>query len=384
MGDSDMSKIELIAPTLFGIESVAAKEIRSLGYEGIKVEDGKVTFIGDISAICKANMWIRSAERIYVKIGEFEASTFDELFEGVRSLPWEEWIPENGQFPVDGYSLKSNLHSIPDCQSIIKKAVVERLKKKYKKEWFDENGPLYKIKFSLMKNKAVLMIDTSGEGLHKRGYRVMSNIAPLRETLASAMIMLSDWRYDRPLIDPFCGSGTIPIEAALIGANIAPGLNRKFTSEKWGQIPKKLWLDTRKEAHSLIKMDVELNIRGYDIDESAVKLSINNAHKAGVNQYVKFAKKPLKDLRTDDMYGILICNPPYGERMGEIKEVEKLYREMGRVFTSLNTWSYYIITSHENFEKLFGKKATKRRKLYNGMIKTTYYQYFGPRPPRKI
>lgn len=379
-----MSKIELIAPTLFGIESVAAKEIRSLGYEDIKVEDGKVTFIGDISAICKANMWIRSAERIYVKIGEFEASTFDELFEGVRSLPWEEWIPENGQFPVDGYSLKSNLHSIPDCQSIIKKAVVERLKKKYKKEWFDENGPLYKIKFSLMKNKAVLMIDTSGEGLHKRGYRAMSNIAPLRETLASAMIMLSDWRYDRPLIDPFCGSGTIPIEAALIGANIAPGLNRKFTSEKWGQIPKKLWLDTRKEAHSLIKMDVELNIRGYDIDESAVKLSINNAHKAGVNQYVKFAKKPLKDLRTDDMYGILICNPPYGERMGEIQEVEKLYREMGRVFTSLNTWSYYIITSHENFEKLFGKKATKRRKLYNGMIKTTYYQYFGPRPPRKI
>lgn len=379
-----MSKIELIAPTLFGIESVAAKEIRSLGYEGIKVEDGKVTFIGDISAICKANMWIRSAERIYVKIGEFEVSTFDELFEGVRSLPWEEWIPENGQFPVDGYSLKSNLHSIPDCQSIIKKAVVERLKKKYKKEWFDENGPLYKIKFSLMKDKAVLMIDTSGEGLHKRGYRAMSNIAPLRETLASAMIMLSDWRYDRPLIDPFCGSGTIPIEAALIGANIAHGLNRKFTSEKWGQIPKKLWLDTRKEAHSLIKMDVELNIRGYDIDESAVKLSINNAHKAGVNQYVKFAKKPLKDLRTDDMYGILICNPPYGERMGEIQEVEKLYREMGRVFTSLNTWSYYIITSHENFEKLFGKKATKRRKLYNGMIKTTYYQYFGPRPPRKI
>lgn len=379
-----MSKIELIAPTLFGIESVVAKEIRSLGYEDIKVEDGKVTFIGDISAICKANMWIRSAERIYVKIGEFEASTFDELFEGVRSLPWEEWIPENGQFPVDGYSLKSNLHSIPDCQSIIKKAVVERLKKKYKKEWFDENGPLYKIKFSLMKNKAVLMIDTTGEGLHKRGYRAMSNIAPLRETLASAMIMLSDWRYDRPLIDPFCGSGTIPIEAALIGANIAPGLNRKFTSEKWGQIPKKLWLDTRKEAHSLIKMDVELNIRGYDIDESAVKLSINNAHKAGVNQYVKFANKPLKDLRTDDMYGILICNPPYGERMGEIKEVEKLYREMGRIFTSLNTWSYYIITSHENFEKLFGKKATKRRKLYNGMIKTTYYQYFGPRPTRKI
>ncbi|PHO07999.1 N-6 DNA methylase [Thermoanaerobacterium thermosaccharolyticum] len=378
-----MSKIELIAPTLFGIESVAAKEIRSLGYEDIKVEDGKVTFIGDISAICKANLWIRSAERIYVKIGEFEASTFDELFEGVISLPWEEWIPENGQFPVDGYSLKSNLHSIPDCQSIIKKAVVERLKKKYKKEWFDENGPLYKIKFSLMKNKAVLMIDTTGEGLHKRGYRAMSNIAPLRETLASAMIMLSDWRYDRPLIDPFCGSGTIPIEAALIGANIAPGLNRKFTSEKWKQIPKKLWTDMKNEAFDLIKKDIKLNIKGYDADADAVKLSIGNAKKAGVSDYVKFSKRPLKDLKTDDKYGIIICNPPYGERMGEIKEVEKLYREMGRVFTSLDTWSYYIITSHENFEKLFGKDASKRRKLYNGMIKTMYYQYFGPRPPRK-
>jgi len=378
-----MSKIELIAPTLFGIESVAAKEIRSLGYEGIKVEDGKVTFIGDISAICKANMWIRSAERIYVKVGEFEASTFDELFEGVKSLPWEEWIPENGQFPVEGYSLKSNLHSVPDCQSIVKKAVVERLKKKYKKEWFDENGPLYKIKFSLMKDKAILMIDTSGEGLHKRGYRAVSNIAPLRETLASAMIMLSDWRYDRPLIDPFCGSGTIPIEAALIGANIAPGLNRKFTSEKWGQIPKKLWTDMKNEAFDLIKKDIKLNIKGYDADADAVKLSIGNAKKAGVSDYVKFSKRPLKDLKTDDKYGIIICNPPYGERMGEIKEVEKLYREMGRVFTSLDTWSYYIITSHENFEKLFGKDASKRRKLYNGMIKTMYYQYFGPRPPRK-
>lgn len=379
-----MSKIELIAPTLFGVESVTAKEIKSLGYEDVKVEDGKVTFAGDISAICKANMWIRSAERIYVKIGEFEAPTFDELFEGVKALPWEEWIPKNGQFPVDGYSLKSNLHSIPDCQSIVKKAVVERLKKKYKKEWFDEDGPLYKIKFSLMKNKAVLMLDTSGEGLHKRGYRSKSNIAPLRETLASAMIMLSDWRYDRPFIDPFCGSGTIPIEAALIGANIAPGLRRKFISEEWGQIPKKLWLDVRREADSSIKKDICLNIRGYDIDESAVKLSISNGQKAGVHRYIKFAKSPLKDLKTDDMYGIIICNPPYGERMGEIKEVEKLYKEMGQIFKSLDTWSYYIITSHENFEKLFGKKATKKRKLYNGMIKTTYYQYFGPRPPRKI
>lgn len=377
-----MSKIELIAPTLFGIESVAAEEIRSLGYEDVKVEDGKVTFIGDISAICKSNLWLRAAERIYIKVGEFTATTFDELFEGVKSLPWEEWIPENGQFPVDGYSLKSKLFSVPDCQSIVKKAVVERLKKKYKREWFEEDGPIYRIKFSLMKDKAVLMIDTSGEGLHKRGYRAVSNVAPLRETLASAMIMLSYWRYDRPFIDPFCGSGTIPIETALIGANMAPGLYRQFASEKWRQIPKKLWTDMRNEAFDLIKKDVKLNISGYDADEDAVKLSISNAKKAGVSDYVKFSKRSLKDLKTDDEYGVIICNPPYGERMGELKEVEKLYREMGKVFARLDTWSYYIITSHENFEKLFGRDASKRRKLYNGMIKTTYYQYFGPRPPK--
>ncbi|SNX53280.1 class I SAM-dependent RNA methyltransferase [Thermoanaerobacterium sp. RBIITD] len=378
-----MSKLELVAPTLFGIESVVAKELKSLGYDDIKVEDGKVTFIGDETAICKANVWIRSAERILIKLGEFDATTYDELFEGAKALPWEDWIPENGKFPVDGYSLKSKLHSVPDCQAIVKKAVVERLKKKYKKEWFEENGPLYRIKFSLMKDKASLMLDTSGEGLHKRGYRAISNKAPLRETLAAAMVMLSDWRYDRPLLDPFCGSGTIAIEAALIGLNIAPGLNREFSAEKWGKIPKKLWLDTRKEAFDLIKKDVELNIKGYDINNDAVKLSKSNAEKAGVDEFIIFKNVPLKDLKTDDKYGIIICNPPYGERMGELKEVERLYREMGHIFKSFDTWSYYIITSHDEFEKLFGKKATKRRKLYNGMIKTTYYQYYGPRPPRK-
>lgn len=376
-----MAKIEFVAPTLFGVEAVTAREIKALGYENIKVEDGKVTFAGDEKSICMANLWIRTAERILVKLGEFSATTFDELFEGTKALPWENWIPKNGRFPVDGYSLKSKLHSVPDCQAIVKKAVVERLKKKYKIEWFEENGPTYKIKFSLMKDKAMLMIDTSGEGLHKRGYRAVSNEAPLRETLAAAMIMLSDWRHDRPLIDPFCGSGTIPIEAALIGANIAPGLKRRFASEKWDRI-KKLWHDAREEAFELIKKDIELNIKGFDIDQNAIKLSKDNAYKAGVDRHITFKNVSLKDLKTDDRFGIIICNPPYGERMGELKEAEMLYREMGRVFKNLETWSYYIITSHEEFEKLFGKKATKKRKLYNGMIKTYYYQYFGPRPPR--
>lgn len=378
-----MSKLEIVLPTLFGIESVVAKEVRSLGYDTVKVEDGKVTFTGDEIAICKANIWLRSAERVLIKLGEFDAVSFDELFERTKALPWEEWIPDNGKFPVDGYSLKSKLHSVPDCQLIIKKAIVERLKIKYRKEWFEENGSLYKVKFSIMKDKVSLMLDTSGDSLHKRGYRAISNIAPLRETLASAMVMLSDWRYDRPFIDPLCGSGTIVIEAAMIGINMAPGLNREFVAEKWPRIPKKLWWDTRKEAFDLMRKDVKLNIKGYDIDKDAVKLSRSNAEKANVSDYIDFENIQLKDLKTDDKYGIIICNPPYGERMGELKEVEKLYREMGRVFKGLDTWSYYIITSHEDFEKLFGKRATKRRKLYNGMIKTTYYQYFGPRPHRK-
>ncbi|MDI6603617.1 MAG: class I SAM-dependent RNA methyltransferase [Thermoanaerobacteraceae bacterium] len=378
-----MENIQLIAPTLFGVEAVTAREIKALGYEDINVEDGKVTFTGDEKAICRANLWIRTAERVLVKLGEFSALTFDELFEGTKALSWEEWIPENAEFPVEGYSLKSKLHSVPDCQAIIKKAVVERLKRKYKKEWFDENGPTYKIKFSLMKDKAILMIDTSGEGLHKRGYRAVSNEAPLRETLAAALIMLSDWRYDRPLIDPFCGSGTIPIEAALIGAKIAPGLNRKFVSEKWGRIHRKLWQDVREEAAGAIKKEIDLNIKGYDIEQNAIKLSIENAHKAGVDKYIRFRNIPIKDLKTDDKYGIIICNPPYGERMGKLKEAEMLYKEMGRIFKNMETWSYYILTSHEDFEKIFGKKATKKRKLYNGMIKTYYYQYFGPRPKQK-
>jgi putative N6-adenine-specific DNA methylase len=375
-----MSKIEFIASTLFGVEAITAREVKELGYKDVTVENGKVTFVGDEAALCRSNLWIRTAERIYVKIGEFTATTFEELFEGTKALHWEDWIPEDGRFPVEGYSIKSKLFSVSDCQAIVKKAVVERLKKKYKKEWFEENGATYKIKFSLMKDKVTLMIDTSGDGLHKRGYRVISNEAPLRETLAAAMIMLSFWKPDRPLIDPFCGSGTIPIEAAMIGINLAPGLKRQFVSEKWWRISNKLWKEAREEAVGAIKKDITLNIKGYDIDENAIKLSKDNARKAGVEKYITFENISLKDLKTDDKYGVIICNPPYGERMGELKEVEKLYKEMGKVFKKLDTWSFYILTSHERFEKLFGREASKKRKLYNGMLKAYYYQYYGPKP----
>ncbi|ABY91609.1 class I SAM-dependent RNA methyltransferase [Thermoanaerobacter sp. X514] len=375
-----MSKIEFIASTLFGVEAITAREVKELGYKDVTVENGKVTFVGDEMALCRSNLWIRTAERIYVKIGEFTATTFEELFEGTKALHWEDWIPEDGRFPVEGYSIKSKLFSVSDCQAIVKKAVVERLKKKYKKEWFEENGATYKIKFSLMKDKVTLMIDTSGDGLHKRGYRVISNEAPLRETLAAAMIMLSFWKPDRPLIDPFCGSGTIPIEAAMIGINLAPGLKRQFVSEKWWRISNKLWKEAREEAVGAIKKDITLNIKGYDIDENAIKLSKDNARKAGVEKYITFENIPLKDLKTDDKYGVIICNPPYGERMGELEEVEKLYKEMGKVFKKLDTWSFYILTSHERFEKLFGREASKKRKLYNGMLKAYYYQYYGPKP----
>jgi putative N6-adenine-specific DNA methylase len=377
-----MANIELIATTLLGVESITGKELKRLKFDNIKVEDGKVTFSGDESAIPRANLWLRTAERVLLKLGEFEATSFEELFEKTKALPWDEWIPESGAFPVKGYSLKSKLHSVPDCQSIIKKAVVEKLKSKYKKDWFDEKGPTYHIHFSIFKDRATLMIDTSGEGLHKRGYRAISNEAPLRETLAAALVLLSDWRYDRPLLDPFCGSGTIPIEACLIGLNLAPGINREFAAEKWPNFTKKIWWDARRDAHATAKYDIKLNITGSDIDPKAVKLASENACKAGIEDYISFKNMSMKSINPTDGYGCIICNPPYGERMGEMKEVESLYAEMGRIFRKLGTWSYYIITSHPDFERLFGKKANKNRKLYNGMIKCYYYQFYGPRPPR--
>jgi len=327
-------------------------------------------------------LWLRTAERVLVKIGEFKALTFDELFESTKALPWEDWIPENAEFPVEGKSVDSKLFSISDCQAIVKKAVVERLKKKYKRDWFEENGPKFKIEVGLLKDMATLTIDTSGAGLHKRGYRKLVSGAPIKETLACAMIMISRWNKDRVLVDPFCGSGTIPIEAAMIGCNIAPGLKREFVAEEWPIIPKALWQSAREEAGDLAEYDRELRISGSDIDDDVMSLARYHAKLAGVESRIHLQRAPMADIRSRYKYGFIICNPPYGERLGEMKEVESLYKEMGKVFKTLDTWSYYVITSHPEFEKIFGKRADKKRKLYNGRLMCNYYQFYGPVPPK--
>lgn len=378
-----MSKINLIATSAFGIEAVVGRELLKLGYEDQYVENGKVTFSGDESAVCRANLWLRSADRVLLKMGEFQALTFDELFEKTKALPWDEWIPYDAEFPVDGKSVNSKLFSISDSQAIVKKAIVEKLKMKHKIEWFEETGPRYRIEVSLLKDMATLTIDTSGAGLHKRGYRKLAGGAPLKETLACAMIQISRWRDDRVLIDPFCGSGTIPIESAMIGLNIAPGLQREFDSEKWVNIPKELWNSARGEARDLINYDTELHIQGSDISEDAMSLARYHARQAGVENYVHLQRMSVSDVKSKSKYGFIICNPPYGERLGELKEVEKLYREIGKVFGSMDTWSHYILSSHQEFEKLFGKKANKKRKLFNGRIQCNYYQFYGTPPPKK-
>ncbi|MDC0761516.1 class I SAM-dependent RNA methyltransferase [Brevibacillus porteri] len=377
-----MQKVELIATATFGLESVVAEEVKALGYGPVQVENGKVTFTADISAIPRTNLWLRTADRVRLKIGEFKATTFDELFEQTKALPWADWITEDGTFPVEGKSVKSTLFSVPDCQAIVKKAVVESLKKTYKREWFDEQGPLYKIEVALLKDVATLTIDTSGPGLHKRGYRELIGQAPLKETMAAAMIMLSRWKPDRVFMDPFCGSGTLPIEAALIGQNIAPGMNREFVSETWPIIPKTAWREARAETHDLARYDQKLEIIGTDMDDEILKIARHNATEAGVDDLIHFQRMDVRDVRTKRKYGYLICNPPYGERLGEWKQVAKMYGEMGETFAAMDTWSFYVITSDEQFEEHFGRTASKKRKLYNGNIKVDYYQFFGPRPPR--
>lgn len=377
-----MQKVELIATATFGLEAVVAQEVRALGYEDVKVDNGKVTFTADISAIPRANLWLRTADRVRLKMGEFRATTFDELFEKTKALPWSDWLPENATFPVEGKSVKSTLFSVPDCQAIVKKAVVESLKKTYKRDWFEEQGPMYKIEVALLKDVATLTIDTSGPGLHKRGYRGLIGTAPLKETMAAAMILLSRWKPDRVLMDPFCGSGTIPIEAALIGQNIAPGMNREFVSESWPNIPKTVWRQARAETHDLARYDQKLEIIGTDIDDEILRVARRNAAEAGVEDQIHFQRMDVRDVRTKRKYGYLICNPPYGERLGDWKQVARLYRDMGEVFSALDTWSFYVLTSDEQFEKHFGRTASKKRKLYNGNIKVDYYQFFGPKPPR--
>jgi len=371
--------LDLIATATFGLEAVVARELKDLGYD-VKVKDSKVEFKGDEKDICRANLWLRSADRVFLKMGEFEALTFDELFEKTKALPWEDMLNEDACFPVLGKSVKSTLFSISDCQAIVKKAIVERLKTKYKRSWFEETGPKYTIEVGLLKDVATLTIDTSGIGLHKRGYRELTSDAPLKETLAAALVQLSFWNTQRPLIDPFCGTGTILIEAALIGLNIAPGLKRRFDSMKWPQITEKNWADAIEEARDAINKS-SFRILGHDIDERALEIARISAMKAGVDKYIDFHKLPVAQLSSKRKYGCIICNPPYGERMGDAAKAEELYRLMGAVFSKLETWSYYVLTSNEYFEKLFGRKCDRKRKLYNGRIKVDYYQFHGPRPP---
>ena len=380
-----MKKMELIAPCHFGLEAVLKREILDLGYEISEVEDGRVTFYGDADAICRANIFLRTAERILLKVGSFRAVTFEELFDKTKELPWEDYIPQNGKFWVaKAASVKSKLFSTSDIQSIMKKAMVRRMQERYRVEWFPEDGASYPVRVFLMKDIVTVGIDTTGVSLHKRGYREVSGKAPITETLAAALIMLTPWRKDRILVDPFCGSGTFPIEAAMMAANIAPGMNRSFLSEKWDNlIAKKNWYDVIDEANDMICDDVEVDIQGYDVDSSVIKIARRNAREAGVDHMIHFQERDVKDLNHPKKYGFIITNPPYGERLEDKKDLPDLYRAFGESFKRLDSWSAYMITSYENAERYFGRKADKNRKIYNGMLKTYYYQFLGPRPPKR-
>ncbi|MCY8188310.1 class I SAM-dependent RNA methyltransferase [Bacillus spizizenii] len=372
-----MKKYTLIATAPMGIEAVVAKEVRDLGYE-CKVDNGKVIFEGDALAICRANLWLRTADRIKVQVASFKAKTFDELFEKTKAINWRSFIPENGKFPVIGKSVKSTLASVPDCQRIVKKAIVEKLKLQSGKanDWIEETGAEYKVEISLLKDQAVITLDSSGTGLHKRGYRVDQGGAPIKETLAAALVQLTNWTPDRPFVDPFCGSGTIAIEAALIGQNIAPGFNRDFVSEDWEWIGKDLWDKARLEVEEKANYDQPLTIFASDIDHRMVQIAKENAEEAGLGDLIQFKQMQVKDFTTNLEFGVIVGNPPYGERLGEKKAVEQMYKEMGQAFEPLDTWSVYMLTSNENFEEAYGRKATKKRKLFNGFIKTDYYQYW--------
>lgn len=377
-------KLRLIATSVFGMESVVAQEIKELGFEGVVVENGRVLFDSDEAGLVKANLWIRTAERIFVQVGQFKARTFEELFQGVQKLPWEVYVPKDAAFPVDAKSVKSTLFSLSDIQSISKKAIVRRLTKLHKTEWFEESKETYRIMVSILKDVVTVSIDSSGTGLHKRGYRERGNEAPLKETLAAGLVSLCKWTPDRPFVDPFCGSGTIVIEAALKAKNIAPGLNRKFDAENWRWIEPSLWKEAKKEAYAAINQTLDIQLEGYDIDPKSIEIARENAELAGVDDIIHFQVRDVRDFSTKKQYGTIICNPPYGERLNEVREVEKLYMTMGKVFKAYPTWSKYIITSHETFETVFGEKATKNRKLYNGRIKTYFYMYFGERAPRNL
>lgn len=377
-----MSHIELIATAPMGLEAVVAREVRELGYEDVTVENGRVTFRGDELAICRANLWLRTADRVLVKMGQFEARTFDELFEGTKALPWPQWIPEDAEFPVEGRSHKSQLSSVPACQGIVKKAIVEKMKLRYGTEWFRETGARYVIEVALLNDIATLTLDTTGPGLHKRGYRKLVTEAPLKETMAAALIQLSRWRPERPLYDPFCGSGTIPIEAAMIGWNLAPGLRRTFNSEGWDIIPPELWEQAREEAYDAVRDDVPLDIVGSDIDSEAIDVALAAAKAAGLSKELRFRVEPVAKVRPGGDYGCLITNPPYGERLGDQTEVERALRQLGSITGQLPTWSVFVLSPSKQLEHYMGRPADKKRKLFNGRIECNLFQYLGPLPPR--
>lgn len=380
-----MEKMEWIAPCHFGLESVLKREIQDLGYEIVQVEDGRVTFRGGMDAVCRANIFLRTAERILLKAGCFRAVTFEELFQRTKDIPWERYIPENGRFWVTkAASVKSRLFSPSDIQSVMKKAMVERMKSVYHTEWFTEDGAPYPVRVFLMKDMVTIGIDTTGVSLHKRGYRPAAGKAPIAENLAAALIMLTPWRKDRILVDPFCGSGTIPIEAAMMAANIAPGMNREFTAEEWANlVDRKYWYEAIDEAHDQMDTNIETDIQGYDIDGDVLKTARRNAADAGVDHLIHFQRREVSQLSHPGKYGFIITNPPYGERLEEKAALPKLYREFGESFRKLDTWSAYMITSYEDAERYFGRKADKNRKLYNGMLRTYFYQFTGPRPPKQ-
>ncbi|WP_394525091.1 class I SAM-dependent RNA methyltransferase [Lacrimispora sp. JR3] len=376
---------ELIAPCHFGMEAVLKREITDLGYDITAVEDGRVTFLGDDEAICRANVFLRTAERVLLKVGSFQAESFEELFQKTKAIAWEDYIPQDGKFWVaKASSIKSKLFSPSDIQSIMKKAMVERMKKAYGVEWFEEKGSSYPLRVFLYKDQVTVGIDTSGDSLHKRGYRTLTSKAPITETLAAALIMLTPWNKDRILVDPFCGSGTFVIEAAMMAANMAPGMNRSFLSEDWKNlIPRKCWYDAMDEANDLVDQEGKVDIQGYDIDPEIIKAAKSNAEAAGVDHMIHFQQRPVSALSHPKKYGFLITNPPYGERLEEKKDLPELYRQIGERYKALDAWSLYMITAYEDAEKYIGRKADKNRKIYNGMMKTYFYQFMGPKPPKR-
>ncbi|MBC2176798.1 class I SAM-dependent RNA methyltransferase [Listeria booriae] len=378
-----MREFQLVATAAAGLEAIVAKEVRRLGYE-CEVDNGKVYFKGDELAIARTNLWLRVADRVKIVVGRFKATTFDELFEKTKALPWEDLLPLDANFPVAGKSVKSTLFSVPNCQAITKKAIVSRLSEKYRRQGrLMESGALFKLEVSLLKDEVTITLDTSGAGLHKRGYRVGQGGAPLKETMAAALVLLTSWHPDRPFYDPVCGSGTIPIEAALIGRNIAPGLRRNFVCETWDWMLADVWKKARQEAEEAANYDQPLDILGTDIDHRMIEISKQNAFEAGLEDVIEFKQMQVVDFTTEKEYGVIVANPPYGERLEDEESVRELYREMRSVYRNMPTWSVYVLTSYEMFEEVYAKRATKKRKLYNGYLRTDLYQYWGPRPPRR-